>query len=196
MGIYAGLCDGELANLLKSGDEGAYVEIYERYWDKLYTLARNRIYDSCEAEEIVQDIFYNLWRNRQSFDLLKGFENYFSVAVKFGVINKLSKQAKRVAFEKELASTTTEAVESTHQYINALDLRQRIQIIIGNLPEKCRLVFDLKYIQGYSQRHIAEELAISEKTVEAHLARARKRFKSEYLNVLLPLVLIVHLLVK
>lgn len=195
MSTYKHLSDSELADLLKISDEGAYVEIYERYWGKLYTLARNRIYDSFEAEEIVQDIFYNLWRNRQSFELLKGFQNYFSVAVKFGVINKLAKKAKRVAFEKEMASTNTEADESTLQYINAHDLKNRIQTSIDNLPEKCRLVFNLKYNQDYSQRHIAEELAISEKSVEAHLSRARKKLRSEFFNVVLLLGSIVYFLV-
>jgi RNA polymerase sigma-70 factor (family 1) len=195
MAIYKDLSDNDLAGLLKSGDERAYVEIYERYWGKLYTLARNRIGDSCEAEEIVQDIFYSLWRSRKSFELLKGFQNYFSVAVKFGVINKLAKKAKRAAFEKEIAHTSTEADESTLQYINGRDLKHRIQTSIDNLPEKCALVFNLKYAHDYSQRHIAEELAISEKTVEAHLSRARKKLRSEFLNVVLLLGSIIYLFV-
>ena len=196
MVIYKDLSDIELSDLLRSGDECAYVEIYERYWDKLYIIARNRIYDSCEAEEIVQDIFYNLWRNRESFNLVKGFQNYFSVAVKFGVINKLAKQAKKNAFEKEMTSIGTEADESTQQYINARDIQQQIQAGISNLPEKCRLVFDLKYSQDYSQRRIADELAISEKTVEAHLSRARKKLRGEFFNVVVIVSSIVSLFVK
>ncbi len=63
---YAILSDNELANLITIDDEAAFNEIYKRYWERLYVAARHRIDDSYEAEEIVQDIFCNLWKKRNA----------------------------------------------------------------------------------------------------------------------------------
>ena len=56
-------------------------------------------------------------------------------------------------------------------------MKQQLSAMIGSLPEKCRIVFQLRHEQGYSHRQIAEELNISEKTVEAHLSKARKTLR-------------------
>ncbi|MGP2553982.1 RNA polymerase sigma factor [Mucilaginibacter rubeus] len=186
--IYGAFDDHQLADLLTSDDEAAFVEIYERYWSKLYIVARNRLNDSCEAEEVVQDIFYSLWRNRRSFELIKGFDNYFLSAVKFGVINRLSKKARRVTYSQEIAERASEIDESTTHQLDLLDLQQHIQVSLSSLPDKCREIFNLKYVQGYSQRQIAEELTISEKTVEAHLSRARKKLKGTFFHISLFLI--------
>ncbi|PTS97327.1 RNA polymerase sigma-70 factor, partial [Pedobacter sp. HMWF019] len=61
-----------------------------------------------------------------------------------------------------------------------MELQQKLQLTIQSLPEKCQLVFKLKHENGYSQKEIAKELQISEKTVEAHLSKARKTLKQSF----------------
>jgi DNA-directed RNA polymerase specialized sigma24 family protein len=58
--------DQELADLFKAGDHHAFTAIYKRYWKKIYVTALKRLGDDQDAEEIVQDIFLNLWRKRNS----------------------------------------------------------------------------------------------------------------------------------
>lgn len=182
MSNYKTLNDHELADLLRYDDEAAFNEIYIRYWDKLYVLSRKRLGDMCESEEVVQDIFCNLWRKRHTFVLQNGFNNYFSVAVKFEVINRLAKKQRVATYEKEISSMNTEVDQSTQQTLDLNELLQQLQININSLPEKCRFVFRLQYEQGYSQRQIAEKLNISEKTVEAHLTKARRNLRSAVMN--------------
>ncbi|MES2375038.1 MAG: RNA polymerase sigma-70 factor [Bacteroidota bacterium] len=191
MSDYKALNDFELADLLRSGDKFAFKEIYRRYWDKLYILSRKRLADIYDSEEIVQDIFCNLWRRRETFTLNSGFNNYFSVAVKFEVINLLAKRQKAAAYEREMTRVNTEVDQSTLQTLELNELMQQLQINIGSLPEKCRLVFRLQYEQGYSQRQIAETLNISEKTVEAHLTKARKNLRSAIAPIVLLLICLI-----
>jgi RNA polymerase sigma-70 factor (family 1) len=191
MSNYKTLNDYELADLLRSDDEVAFKEIYRRYWDKLYIISRKRLGDIYESEEIVQDIFCNLWRRRHAFILKSGFNNYFSVAVKFEVINRLAKRQKVAANEREIARVNTEVDQSTLQTLELNELLQQLQINISSLPDKCRLVFKLQYEQGYSQRQIAETLNISEKTVEAHLTKARRNLRNAIANIFLLLICII-----
>lgn len=177
---YSLLTDSELAALLRTGDERAFMEIYQRYWEKTYLKSFKRIHDTFEAEEIVQDIFCNLWRKHESLMLIKGFDSYFAGAVKFEVINRFAKQARRASLKNELRSTYEEEDNSTFELIDLKEMQAQLQDTIDQLPDKCGTVFRLKFEKEYSQQQIARELRISEKTVEAHLAKARKILRTKF----------------
>lgn len=178
MHLYSQLNDFELVDLVKSGDEKAFREVYDRYWDLLYIIARNRLNNEPESEEIVQEIFLDFWSKRDSFELTKGLENYFSVAVKYKVINRLVKKAKVLQYEKEYKSIHQEADNSFLHLLDYKEMKQQLSALIGSLPDKCRRVFQLRHEKGYTLRQIAEEMEISEKTVEAHLTKARKTLRN------------------
>src|SRR5690349_20153062 len=144
--------EDELAGLLRTGSEAAFGEIYNRYWDKLYIVARKRLDNEFEGEEIVQEICCNLWRRREAFHLNKGFNNYFSVAVKFKVINRLQKRQRTQALEKNLSQELTELDETTVEQMDFNELKQQLELTIKRLPEKCQLVFRLKHEEGFSQK--------------------------------------------
>ncbi|MEQ7799819.1 RNA polymerase sigma-70 factor [Pedobacter sp. ASV1-7] len=174
--------ENELAGLLKTGSEAAFSEIYNRYWDKLYVVARKRLDNAFDGEEIVQEIFCNLWRKRETFQLDKGFNNYFSVAVKFEVINRLQKRERLQNLEKNLSFQLTEFDDTTAKQVDFNELKAQIELTVKQLPEKCQIVFRLKHEEGLSQKQIADQLNVSEKTVEAHLSKARKTIKDQFGN--------------
>lgn len=178
------LSEVELAELLRQDEELAFREIYVRYWDKLYVIACKRLNNPVDAEEVVQDIFCNLWRKRKEFILSKGFSNYFAVAVKFEVINRLAKRARQAIYKKKAVTEFTETDFSTLNIIALNELKDQLQQSLETLPKKCRMVFRLKYEKDYSQHQIAEALNISEKTVEAHLSKARKTLRGSFGNAL------------
>ena len=173
------LTDHELAAMLKNGSESAFGIIYKRYWHKLLAIARTRLNDIEDAEEAVQNIFVNLWKRRETFALTHSFENYFAVAVKFEVINQLAKQARQAKRNIGFAQALPESQEIAHNYDLAV-LQKQLEETINTLPDKCRLVFRMSRQGHYSNKKIAEELNLSEKTVEKHITTAlkvlRKRF--------------------
>ncbi|WP_342647933.1 RNA polymerase sigma-70 factor [Mucilaginibacter sp. CSA2-8R] len=179
------LPDHELALHLKEGSTSAFTVIYERYWKQLFVMASKRLGDEDEAEEIVQEIFLNLWRRRETFNLSTGFANYLSIAVKFEILDAMRKRAHVSKYSQELTNSFTEVDESLLKQLDMDELQQTLQLTIKALPEKCQLVYKLKYEQGYSQKQIASELNISEKTVEAHLSKARKVLRGKFGYVLL-----------
>ncbi|GGH64506.1 RNA polymerase sigma-70 factor (ECF subfamily) [Filimonas zeae] len=178
------LSDIELAIRLKSDDEPAFSEIYSRYWDKLYIMARKRLNDKREAEEVVQDIFSNLWRRRDRLELQKGFSHYFAAAVKFEVINRLARRARTGVVASADATGYSDIPDmATLHTLDFNELYARFQEAVNELPEKCRIVFHLKLEHGLSQKEISRQMDISEKTVEAHLAKARKKLRDDLGNI-------------
>ncbi|WP_317169199.1 sigma factor [Mucilaginibacter humi] len=63
------LDDDQLTGLLRTGNELAFTEIYNRYWDKLYYIAHKLLKDTDAAEEIVQDVFFILWKKRETLTI-------------------------------------------------------------------------------------------------------------------------------
>ncbi|TWV94696.1 RNA polymerase sigma factor [Chitinophaga pinensis] len=189
MTYYNKLTDPELADLLKAGDEAAFKVVYQTYWDKLLAIAGKRLGDVNEAEETVQDIFLNLWKRREKFELNVNFEHYFAVAVKFEVINRLAKRSREQQRNDAFAKETPAQQLPVEIRFDLEKLRQELETTIHSLPPKCQLIFRMSREQHLTNKKIAEYLNISEKAVEKHITTAlkvlRSRFGSRFTIILL-----------
>jgi RNA polymerase sigma-70 factor (family 1) len=184
---YATQSDQQLIFLLKDGDDRAYTEIYMRYWEKLFVLAHNRLKNVSEAEEVVQDVFYSIWKRKDTLELQYSLTTYLSVAVKYQVINLQSKLHYK-AIHEDIRYNTGKAVETTELWFAEKELKEQLQAAINKLPEKCRIVFLKSREEHKTNAEIAAELNVSEKTVEAHITRALHTLKNT-LKISVPLIL-------
>lgn len=178
--MYNTLTDMELADLLRTGDETAFKVIYKKYWSKLLVVAGRRLDNIDEAEEAVQDIFLNLWKRRESFRLKVGFDNYFAVAVKFEIINRLAKRARESQRNDAFSKNISEGAESTFVRFDLEILQKQLEDTICSLPPKCQLVFRMSRESEDSNKKIAAELNISEKAVEKHITYALKILRARF----------------
>lgn len=180
--------DRELIDRIRVDDEDAFTQIYTRYWKVLLSTAANKIKDLEEAEEIVQDIFVALWKRRKVLEITGSLNNYLAVSVKYRVIKALARkqcQQKYQAYQLEHALLLD---NTTQEWLDFEEMRAQLTELVANLPEKCRLVYQLSKESYLSQKQIAAALNISEKTVEAHLARAAKSLRaglSQFLSLTL-----------
>ena len=177
MSKYADCSDFQLLELLKSSDHVAFAEIYDRYWKKLFVLAGNKVECLEDAEEIVQNIFLSLWNRRTSLNITSSLAAYLSVSVKYRVIKVLQKQFHQNGYAQVLKAKG-ELDDATQEWLQFTELQDQLEKLVTELPEKCRLVFRLCREAGLSQKQIARELDISEKTVEAHLGKAIKKLRA------------------
>jgi len=182
------LSDKELVDLLKSGDHAAFTEIYNRYWDKLYATAYNRLSDELEAEEAVQNIFLSLWKRKEALQLSHTLTTYLSVSVKYQIFTRLAQLKRERERIDQLKISAVEGKETTAEWLSERELRAQIEQCINALPEKCRIVFLLSREKNLSNKQIAEELDISEKTVEGHMTKALTTLRGS-LNISLPILL-------
>jgi RNA polymerase sigma-70 factor (family 1) len=179
------LNDKELVGLLQAGDEFAFTEIYNRYWSKLFAIAANKIRELNEAEEVVQDIFVSLWKRRNELGIIDTLSAYLAVSVKYRVIKILDKRNSRQKYADHRQRAASLADDSTQQWLEFEELKNRLAAFVADLPEKCRLVYQLSRESGFTQKKIATEMGISEKTVEAHLSKALKTLRARLSQFLL-----------
>jgi len=174
------LSDEELIQLLKTGSNAAFTEIYNRYWRKMFTAASNKLHDLEEAEDIVQQIFVSIWLRREELEIHSNLHSYLAVSVKYRVFKCLNARFKH----KHLSDEATESVlaelpdDSTQQWLEFHEVSERLRLLIAALPDKCRLVFEMSRTDGFSHKEIAAELQLSEKTVEWYIGKAIKFIKS------------------
>ena len=162
----------QMLTSLKQGDERAFSEIYDLFWDKLYYLAYQKLRNQTDAEEVVQDTFLILWKKRGDLTIAN-LNTYLAAMVRFSVYRHLAR--KKQSKTRELVFQERLGVQfSIDDSINNKILLEKIFELSNQLPERCRLVFQYNKLEDQPLNDVAETLKISKKTAEAHLTKALK----------------------
>lgn len=169
---YEKLSDEDLAGLLRKGYIAAFEEIYNRYWSRLYSAAYKRLRSRETCQEIVQDLFTSFWLGRKELQLRVSLESYLFAAVRYQVFTHIEKELVRRNYRSTLPEPTLLTDNSTEERILLNDMNHQLEEELVQLPEKCRQVFELSRKELKSNREIALELNISEKTIENHITKA------------------------
>lgn len=175
--LLATIDEKELLQNLRKGSDKAFTEIYDRHWKKLFYLAAHKLQNLAEAEEVVQDIFLDLWKRRTEVNITTSLSTYLAVCIKYRVINLLAKRTLLHRYRWHNLQQPHLCDNSTEQAIQFEALKEQLLKETAKLPDKCRLVFQLSRDEGYSHKQIAASLRISEKTVESHLSKALRSLR-------------------
>ena len=176
---YSETSDRELLELLRHDEHtSAFDEIYNRYWDKLYGAAYKRVKSPETAEEIVQDIFTDLWERRKTLDIKSELLVYLFTAIKYRVINYIHKEIVKNNYVNTHFSELSVYDNSTEEKIFVDDLKSSLQNQVQLLPIKCKQVFEMSRNDHQSNKQIANQLGISEKTVENQITKALRRLRT------------------
>ncbi|MDB5061315.1 MAG: polymerase sigma-70 factor [Mucilaginibacter sp.] len=186
------LGEDELINLLQQGKLGAFREIYTRYWKQLYADAYKRLKNKEMAEEIVQEVFTSLWHKRGALNITQTLGGYLFTSVSNLVIDQYRKNLVRARYKESFKLVYSETDNSTEDAILVKELEHTIENEVNSLPDKCRSVFELSRVEHKTNKEIAFELGISEKTVEHHITKALKHIRlglGNYLSIIVILLL-------
>lgn len=162
--------------LLKEGDMGAYEAIYNEYWPRLYGYVYNRLKSKEVAEEIIQEVFFSLWKKHTELQLTHSLAAYLFTAVKYQLLNYLKSDRIRRIYISNLAPEQ-QSDNSNEEHIAATDLKNTMEKEVSRLPEKCQQVFRMSRHEHLSITDIANTLNISHKTVENHLTKALRQLR-------------------
>jgi RNA polymerase sigma-70 factor (ECF subfamily) len=187
------LTEDDLMGLLQQDKLSAFREIYQRYWKKLYSDAYRRLKNKELCEEVVQEIFSNLWHKRHTLQINTTIGGYLHLAVLNQVVDQYRKQTIRAKHTEALKLLTTETDTGTEDAIMLRDLTHTLETEISHLPDKCRSVFELSRKEYKTNKEIAQLLGISEKTVENQITKAIKRLRlSLSHHLLITVVMYLH----
>ncbi len=177
------------------GDEEAFAVLYEAYYAYLNTLAAYYVFDRNVANEIVNDIFVNLWKNRES--LTYPINNYLVRAVRNASLNQIRNSRTR----NEVHDRYRAVLDKYHeehilnnpnplQYVEMQELEQIIKSTVASLPEKCRMIVESYLFNGKSPADIADETGLNISTVRVQIKNGLDKMRLSLGNLMVLLLLI------
>lgn len=175
--------------------DATYKAVFRECYPKLLFYA-TRLVGSDEAEDVVQDVFVELWRRREAVVMGEQILAFLYRSVYTKALNLLKHQA----IENNYSAAMVEIYERKLQFyqpdnaevikrIEDRELRKEIVGAINELPDKCREVFRLSYLHEMKNKDIAETMGISLRTVEAHMYKALKFLRERLSHLLLTMIL-------
>ena len=164
-----------ILNAIKAGDKSAFKQLFNQQYKELLLAAIGILKDENPAKDAVQDVFFQLWKNREKLEITSSLAGY----LKRSVINRSLNQIKsrKPFIEATVLSSNKHKGASPLELLEAEDLNAVVQKTLAQLPERCRVIFTLRRIEGYSLKEIAEKLEISPKTVENQITKALRILK-------------------
>lgn len=178
---YGSYTDHELLRLLAQGNETAFDAIYKRYWSILYNSAFKKLKDAEQCKEIVHDVLLDIWLRRETLDI-DDLPAYLKMAARFRIINHV-KRYQSPAF-LELFDAIATSPYSTDNALLEKDMLELIESYIQALPEKRKRIFIRHFLDNLSTREVADELNISQKTVQNQVVRALQYLRSRFAHLL------------
>lgn len=159
------------------GDIHAFEKLFKNHYEDLCFYAYKYLKDMDLSEQVVQDVFYTFWKNKQSITIHTSIKSYLYTATK----NLALKEIRSKKYEEQYISHAKTApepnVNTPVDELNAKELNRLIELTLNMLSERTREIFTLSRYHGLKYNEIAEKLSISVKTVEARMGQALKTFR-------------------
>lgn len=165
-----------LLRMAHHDDQSAFTALYNQYWDRLYLLAYRHLQSSGPAEEIVQEVFFQLWKKRKALHI-ESLPAYLAAMTRYAVYRHLASLRKKRQQQADYAMKEKPTEDHAEDFDNKL-LLEIIEKLSNELPEKCRLVFIQNKLLDYSLERVAAHMEISKKTAEAHLTKALRHIRN------------------
>jgi RNA polymerase sigma-70 factor, ECF subfamily len=153
-------------------DVAAFEHLFRTYYAELCTYAWR--YTRCrdEAEDLVQEVFANVWRLKDRSGSRRNIRHYLFGAVRNRAMNYLEHQALIRDHEVEVQREPSSVAGSADEELHYKELSLLVERVIAELPERRREIFVLHRQHGFTYAAIADLLGISSRTVETQVARA------------------------
>ncbi len=160
-----------------SNKNHSFQRLYQQHWAELYAFAYNVMHDKQRAEDIVQDIFVDLW-NRFDDLTIHHHRGYLFQSVKNQCAKNFAKGALQEVHIESWTAFLSEIEEPAYEEIKSQLLDEIETTANSVLPAKCLLIFKMRFYESRSYKEISQQLQISESTVENQITKALKLLKN------------------
>jgi RNA polymerase sigma-70 factor (ECF subfamily) len=165
--------NSNLVKKIRLGDSKSFEKLFMTYCQPLINFARRFIRDTSTAENIVQDVFLEIWINRSRLDPSLKIKSYLYTAVKNQALKQIRHDHVVQRSAKDLKSFDI-PIKTPQDELDIKEMNTRFHQAVEELPEKCRIIFSMNRFDQCTYSEIAEILGITVKTVETQMGRALK----------------------
>ncbi len=171
------ISDKQIIRKIKKGDIKAFELLFKQNYKDLCSYAFYYLKNTEDAEEIVQDIFFIIWKKREELNI-KSIKSYLYQSVKNNCLQRIRHKSLNDKYKSYIKHSYSEHSEQADKILNAKEISEIIEKTFDSLPERCKQIFQLSRYEGLKYKEIAEKLSISIKTVEANMGKALKHFRN------------------
>ena len=169
--------DTEIIRRIRQGDTGQFESLFRSSYVSLVRYAKTLVKDHDTSEEIVQDLFFRLWQDRQKIKIESSLNGYLFRAVHNRCLHWIEHNRIVEKHAAEMTLTEEGKSENPDDILRYKELQAKIVKILERLPERCGQIFCMSRFEGLKYSEIAERMSVSVKTVEANMGRALKEFR-------------------
>ena len=171
--------DTDIIGRIRQGDVKQFESLFRSSYVSLVRYAKTLLKDQDTAEEIVQDLFFRIWKDREKIKIESSLNGYLFRAVHNRCLHYIEHNRIVEKHAEEMSFRQPESPESPSDILNYKELQAKIASILEKLPERCGKIFYMNRFEGLKYNEIAEKLSVSVKTVEANMGKALKEFRKE-----------------
>lgn len=168
-----GKTDDQLLDEIRLDSQEAFKALFDRYYQKMCYAGYRTYSDQHKVKDFAQEIFCDLWNKRKTLKITSSLNAYLSRAMRNKAIDYI--RAQRLNFDEGEAVKNLRIDEDPTSFS---ELQGVVQATVDNLPERCRIVFNLSRTEGLSHKEISSKLGISTKTIENQITKALKALRT------------------
>ena len=169
--------EDEITGMIRMGDIKAFESLFRSSYSSLVRYSASIVKDQDTAEEVVQDLFYRLWKEREKLIINSSLNGYLFRSTYNRSLKWIEHMKVVKKYESDASLSNQESPATPLQQLQLDELQEVIAGTLEKLPDRCGEIFYLNRFEGLKYREIADRLSISVKTVEANMGRALKEFR-------------------
>ncbi len=169
----------EWLEMAAGGDELAFTHLFHAYKFKLYGFISKLTGSPATAEDVVQDVFLKLWKDRTSLRDVESFGSYLFRMAQNHAINGFRKMAREVDMLKEMNTGDLPAHSTPQTHIALKETREILHRAIQQLPPRQKAIYLLSREEGVKHEEIARRLRITTGTVKNHMIQALRTLREQ-----------------
>lgn len=171
-------------NLLKDGDDrNAFNELYVRYWKVIYDIGFKKLHHAPQAEDLVHDLFVEIWNKRQEITIQSTFIGYLHTMLKNRLIDQSRKNAFQLRVQQDMLDSTAMTENQFFDIVASDDIEKQLMAEVENLPPDMKKIFLLSRQEHLSTIEIAQKLSLSPQTVKNQISNAIRRLRLKELHL-------------
>jgi len=164
---------------LAQDDETSLEELFNHYYPRLFNFSKSILKLEDGIDDILQEVFVKIWKSRKNIKSTSTFNAYIFTITRNLLLNDLRRRLNEKNSKEEVKKLSLAEEYSLSEQIDFLELKEKIDSIVNELPTRQKEIFLLSRSEGLSHNEISEKLGIKPKTVEYHITLAVRCLKKK-----------------